>query len=68
MTKDSTPSLFVNSPVRNSLQRMVQSQTLWTVPVVAILFASLVRWIVALYPYSGKKALKKAKLAKVIHN
>lgn len=54
MTKDSTPSLFVNSPVRKSLQRSVQNQTLWTVPLVAILFASLIRWIVALYPYSGK--------------
>ncbi|KAI9483802.1 MAG: ALG6, ALG8 glycosyltransferase family-domain-containing protein [Benjaminiella poitrasii] len=51
--KDSTPSLFVHSPVRKMLQRHVQNQTLWTVPLVAILFVSLIRWIVALYPYSG---------------
>lgn len=53
MTKDSTPSLFVNSPVRKSLQRLIQNQTLWTAPLVAILFASLIRWIITLYPYSG---------------
>ncbi|KAG2207605.1 hypothetical protein INT46_005578 [Mucor plumbeus] len=53
MTKDNTPSLFINSPVRKSLQRLVQNQTLWTAPLIAILFASLIRWIVALNPYSG---------------
>ncbi|OBZ85578.1 putative dolichyl pyrophosphate Man9GlcNAc2 alpha-1,3-glucosyltransferase, partial [Choanephora cucurbitarum] len=26
---------------------------LWTAPIVAILFASLIRWLVTLYPYSG---------------
>lgn len=55
MTKDNTPSLFINSPVRKSLQRLVQNQTLWTAPLIAILFASLIRWIVALNPYSGKR-------------
>lgn len=53
MIKDNTPSLFVNSPVRRSLQRLVQNETLWTAPIIAILFASLIRWIVALNPYSG---------------
>jgi alpha-1,3-glucosyltransferase len=52
--KDSTPSLFVNSPVRKSLQRLVQNETLWTAPLIIILFASLIRWTVALNPYSGK--------------
>lgn len=54
MIKDNTPSLFINSPVRRSLQRLVQNETLWTAPIIAILFASLIRWIVALNPYSGK--------------
>ncbi|KAI8373722.1 glycosyl transferase [Blakeslea trispora] len=53
MTKDTTPALFVHSPVRAALQRLVQNQTLWTAPIVAILFASLVRWMITLYPYSG---------------
>ncbi|KAI8990887.1 ALG6, ALG8 glycosyltransferase family-domain-containing protein [Mycotypha africana] len=53
MPKDHTPSLFIHSPVLKSLQRLVQNQTLWTAPVIAILFASLVRWLVALNPYSG---------------
>ncbi|KAI7904181.1 glycosyl transferase [Cokeromyces recurvatus] len=53
MTKDSTPSLFIHSPIRKTLQRHVQNETLWTVPLVAILFVFLIRWIIALYPYSG---------------
>jgi alpha-1,3-glucosyltransferase len=51
--KDATPSLFVNSPVLKSLQRLVQNETLWTAPLIIIFFASFIRWIVALNPYSG---------------
>lgn len=51
--KDTTPSLFVHSPVLKALQRLVQNQTLWTAPLIIILFASLIRWSVALNPYSG---------------
>lgn len=51
--KDSTPSLFVNSPVLKALQKLVQNETLWTAPLIIIFFASLIRWIVALNPYSG---------------
>ncbi|GAA5803184.1 glycosyl transferase [Helicostylum pulchrum] len=51
--KDSTPSLFVHSPVLRALQRLVQNQTLWTAPLIIILFASLIRWAIALNPYSG---------------
>ncbi len=60
--KDATPSLFVNSPVLKSLQRLVQNQTLWTAPLIIIFFASLIRWIVALNPYSGRlQVVKKNK-------
>lgn len=52
--KDSTPSLFVHSPVLRALQRLVQNQTLWTAPLIIILFASLIRWAIALNPYSGR--------------
>lgn len=52
-TKDTTPSLFVHSPVIKALQCLVQNQTLWTAPLIIILFASLIRWAVALNPYSG---------------
>ncbi|KAI7897153.1 glycosyl transferase [Mucor mucedo] len=52
-TKDTTPSLFVHSPVLKALQRLAQNQTLWTAPLIIILFASLIRWSVALNPYSG---------------
>lgn len=51
--KDSTPSLFVNSPVLKSLQKLVQNETLWTAPLIIIFFTSLIRWIVALNAYSG---------------
>lgn len=51
--KDSTPSLFVNSPVLKSLQKLVQNETLWTAPLIIIFFTSLIRWIVALNLYSG---------------
>ncbi|KAI8882559.1 glycosyltransferase family 57 protein [Backusella circina FSU 941] len=56
MAKDSSgsaPSLFINSPVRRSLEGLVQNQALWTAPLVAMLFAVLVRCAVGLYPYSG---------------
>jgi alpha-1,3-glucosyltransferase len=57
MAKDpagSAPSLFINSPVRRSLEGLVQNQALWSAPLVALLFAALVRFAVGLYPYSGK--------------
>lgn len=53
VNKDTTPSLFINSPVRKALQRLVQNETLWTAPLLIILFASLIRWAVTLNPYSG---------------
>lgn len=55
MSKEaSTLPLLANSPIRPSLQHLVQNHTLWTAPIIILLFALFVRWSVALNPYSGR--------------
>lgn len=55
MSKEApTLSLLANSPIRPSLQHLVQNHTLWTAPIIILLFALVVRWSIALNPYSGR--------------
>ncbi|KAG0737925.1 hypothetical protein G6F57_012515 [Rhizopus arrhizus] len=56
MTKEAgapTLPLLASSPIRQTLQHLVQNHTLWTAPIIILLFALFVRWSVALNPYSG---------------
>ncbi|KAG0188112.1 hypothetical protein DFQ28_005366 [Apophysomyces sp. BC1034] len=54
MTKEANGStFFIHSPLRHCIRYLVQNHTFWTAPIVGVLFASLVRWAVALNPYSG---------------
>lgn len=57
MTKEAgapTLPLLASSPIRQTLQHLVQNHTLWTAPIIILLFALFVRWSVALNPYSGR--------------
>ncbi|KAI9029840.1 glycosyl transferase [Phycomyces nitens] len=44
----------MTNPVKQGLRHLVRHETLWTAPLVYLLFGSLVRWAVALHPYSGQ--------------
>ncbi|KAL0083249.1 ALG6, ALG8 glycosyltransferase family-domain-containing protein [Phycomyces blakesleeanus] len=46
--------LWMTNPVKQGLRHLVRHETLWTAPLVYLLFGSLVRWAVALHPYSGQ--------------
>ncbi|CAO3688889.1 unnamed protein product [Umbelopsis vinacea] len=45
--------LAKHTPAARWFQLLVQNQIFWTAPIVSILFALLIRWSVALNPYSG---------------
>lgn len=47
--------LAKHTPAARWFQLLVQNQIFWTAPIVSILFALLIRWSVALNPYSGTK-------------
>ncbi|KAI8066674.1 glycosyl transferase [Gongronella butleri] len=47
------PKFMRSSPPSQWIRFLIQSHTLWTAPLVILLFATLIRFAVAVYPYSG---------------
>ncbi|KAI9305470.1 glycosyl transferase [Cunninghamella echinulata] len=47
------PKFLQQSPPSRWIRYLIHTETLWTAPLLTLLFASLVRFAVAIYPYSG---------------
>ncbi|KAI7862790.1 glucosyltransferase required for N-linked glycosylation pathway [Spinellus fusiger] len=49
-----TKKPWSESPIKKGLSHLILHETLWTAPLVYMVFGSLVRWAIALSPYSGQ--------------